>query len=376
MFRSSRLLVTKESISNFEILLIAVISIMPLVNVSNTGIEQVALGITLVLLILIFFQNINISRRRIHFMIIYLNMVSIGITVCFHGGIGSAVMALNLIFSAMIYNNIEITSGIYKRLHLIIAIVLTFYVLTSDISYIWTTNVTDLFGNKFNSNMFAMFTLAAYLHWICFLFESKLYGWKRAIVFFSLSFVSVYYIWISESRTAVIAIFTFWVLFFFKKNAFKNKEFQKLVIVLLILSCIFPIVYVALANKFSDINILGKSLFSGRQNVWYSAFEIIKEYPVFGSANETMLQDVSGKITVSTHNMMIGFMKMFGIVPSLTIILQFVNNNSNYDFGLRMKIPQFAFIATMPCIYFESFYTNSHLYMLFALFLLEFIRKK
>ena len=76
---------------------------------------------------------------------------------------------------------------------------------------------------------------------------------------------------------------------------------------------------------------------------------------------------------MSTHNMMLGLMKMFGIVPSVTVVQQLVNNNSNADLGVRMKIPQFAFIATIPCAFFESFYTNSHLYMLFAFFLLEFI---
>ena len=285
-------------------------------------------------------------------------------------------MAMNLILAAMIYNNIKITSRAYKRLHGFLAIVLTFYVLTTDISYIWTTNVTDLIGNQFNSNMFAMFILAAYLHWICFLFESKFDGWKNALIFVALSGMAVYYIWISASRTAIIAVFTFWILFFLKQKPFGNKEFYYLTVMLLILSCLFPIIYIALANKFTGVTVLGKSLFSGRQDVWQSAFEIIKKHPFFGSANEVMLRDVSGKLTVSTHNMMLGFIKMFGIIPSLTIVLQLVNNNSNVSFGFRMKIPQFAFLATMPCIFFESFYTNSHLYMLFALFLLEFERKE
>lgn len=366
----------KRSIINFELLLIAVLSLTPLINISNTVIEQAALCTTLVLLVLLIFQNIRVIGKRIRLIIIYLNIVSIAITVFFHGGFGSAVMAMNLILAAMIYNNIKIERAVYKKLHLILAIVLTFYVLTADISYIGTTNVGDIFGNQFNSNMFAMLTLAAYLHWICFLFESKLRRWKRVITFTVLSCVTIYYVWISKSRTAIIAVLFFWVLFFLKKSAFENKKFHALVVMLLIASCVFPIIYVAIANKFANIIILDKSFFSGRQNVWNSAFEAIVKYPIFGSANEVMLRDVSGRMTVSTHNMMLGFMKMFGIVPSVTIILYLVNNNANSHYGLRLRIPQFAFMATIPCVFFESFYTNSHLYMLFAFFMLEFIAKE
>lgn len=368
-----KLLITKENICGFEIALLAFLSVLPLINISNTGIEQLALSITLGVLLLMFLQNIRVLGKRLRFLIIYLNAASIIITVCFHGGFGSAVMAMNLILAAMIYNNIEINQTIYVRLHLFLAVALTFYIATADISYIWTTVVTDLFGNTFNSNMFAMFTLAAYLHWICFLFESRIRGWKRNTAFIVLSVFSIYLIWISESRTAIIAVLLFLFLFFFKKNAFGNREFHVLTVLSLILSCVFPIIYVALANKFAGVTVLGKSLFSGRQDVWKSTFNIIKEHPIFGSANEILLHDVGGKLTMSTHNMMLGLMKMFGIVPSVTVVQQLVNNNSNADFGVRMKIPQFAFIATIPCAFFESFYTNSHLYMLFAFFLLEFI---
>ena len=376
MFQHNKILLTKENICGFEVVLLAFLSVVPLINISNTGIEQLALSVTLVVLLLMFFQNIRVIGKRLRFLIIYLNAASIIITVCFHGGFGSAVMAMNLILVAMIYNNIEINQTIYVRLHLFLAVVLSLYIITADISYIWTTTVTDLFGNTFNSNMFAMFTLAAYLHWICFLFESRIKGWKRNTSFIALSVLSIYLIWISESRTAIIAILLFWFLFFFKKNAFRNIEFHVLTVLLLILSCVFPIIYVALANKFVGVTVLGKSLFSGRQDVWKSTFNIIKEHPIFGSANEILLHDVGGKLTVSTHNMMLGLMKMFGIVPSVTIVQQLVNNNSNANFGVRMKIPQFAFIATIPCAFFESFYTNSHLYMLFAFFLLEFITKE
>ena len=376
MFQHNKLLLTKENICGFEVVLLAFLSVVPLINISNTGIEQLALSVTLVVLLLMFFQNIRVIGKRLRFLIIYLNAASIMITVCFHGGFGSAVMAMNLILVAMIYNNIEINQTIYVRLHLFLAVVLSLYIITADISYIWTTTVTDLFGNTFNSNMFAMFTLAAYLHWICFLFESRIKGWKRNTSFIALSVLSIYLIWISESRTAIIAILLFWFLFFFKKNAFRNREFHVLTVLLLILSCVFPIIYVALANKFAGVTVLGKSLFSGRQDVWKSTFNIIKEHPIFGSANEILLHDVGGKLTVSTHNMMLGLMKMFGIMPSVTVAQQLVNNNSNANFGVRMKIPQFAFIATIPCAFFESFYTNSHLYMLFAFFLLEFITKE
>ena len=42
-----KLLITKENICGFEIALLAFLSVLPLINISNTGIEQLALSITL-----------------------------------------------------------------------------------------------------------------------------------------------------------------------------------------------------------------------------------------------------------------------------------------------------------------------------------------
>lgn len=95
-----KLLITKENICGFEIALLAFLSVLPLINISNTGIEQLALSITLGVLLLMFLQNIRVLGKRLRFLIIYLNATSIIITVCFHGGFGSAVMAMNLILAA------------------------------------------------------------------------------------------------------------------------------------------------------------------------------------------------------------------------------------------------------------------------------------
>lgn len=376
MVRLKRLLTPNENIIHFEVLLIALLSVIPFINISNTGIEKLTLCITFVLLLLLFFQNIRVIGERWHFLVICLNAVSICITVCLHGGFGSAVIAMNLILAAMIYNNIEISADLYTKLHLLLAVVLTFYIVTSDASVIRSTIVTDLFGNDYNSNMFAMITLAAFLHWICALFESKLRGRKRVIAFLAITCISLYYILISRSRTAMISFVVFWALFLFKKKPFDNKQFRIITVVSLMLCCVLPIVYIALANQLGSITILGKNIFSGRQIVWQSTFDIIKRYPIFGNANELPLQNVEGQFTASTHNMMLGYMKMFGIVPTITIILMLANNSANGRFGLRKSIPQFAFLAAIPCAFFESFYTNSQLYMLYAFFLLAFIKKK
>lgn len=376
MFPHKKLLLTKEDACGFEILLIAFLSIVSIIGGPNTGIEQAALCITLGLLLSMLLQNIHVMGKRRRLLVVYLNVASIMITVCFHGGFGSAIMAMNLLLAAMVYNNIEIKRAVYVRLHLFLAVAVTFYVMTADISNIWA--ITDLTGNEVNPNTIGMFALAAYLHWICFLFERMVKGWKRSIAFILLSMGFVFLILVSKSRTSLLAICLFWALFFLRKNAFGNKEFHILTVVLLVISVIFPVVYIALANQFAEtgIIVLGKNLFSGRQVVWQSVFDSIKQYPIFGSANELPIQNVGGQTTGSAHSMMLGYMKMFGIIPTVTIMLMFVNNHANDRFGMRRKIPQFAFLATIPCNFFENLYTDTRFYMLFAFFLLEFVAKE
>ena len=67
MFRHNSFLLKKETVDEFEVLLIALLSVVPLINVSNTGIERAALSATLVVLTLIFCRNIQVLGKRMRF---------------------------------------------------------------------------------------------------------------------------------------------------------------------------------------------------------------------------------------------------------------------------------------------------------------------
>lgn len=368
-------MLTTEKIIELKILLIAILQVLSLVDIGNERLEQAILIVTLILLLSLLGKNINVLGKKQNFLLLCLNIASIITTVILHGGSGSAVMFLNLLLASLIFNNIKISEKTYLELHAFVAIVVTAYIVTVDISRIYSTVVVDIFKNRFNSNMFAMFTVVAYFHWACLIFECKAGRWKKLVLFSMVSIVAVYYILVSKSRTSILSVLVFLGLTLFKKSGFSKKWFRRLTVGTLLMCCLFPLLYISLAERYTGVVFGGKGVFSGRQIIWKSAFEIIKNYPIFGNGNEIMLRDVGNHLTVSAHNMMIGIMKMFGVVPTLTTIFMLVNNNSNKSLGERAKIPQYAFIATFPCIFFESIYTNSHLYMLFAFFLLEFIAR-
>lgn len=369
------LLLTTEKIVELKILLIAILQVLPLVDIENERLEQATLIVTLILLLSLLGKNTNVLGKKRNFLLLYLNIASIITTVILHGGSGSAVMFLNLLLASLIFNNTEISEKTYFELHAFLAIVVTAYIVTVDISRIYSTVVVDVFKNRFNSNMFAMFTLVAYFHWTCLIFECKATQWKKLVLLSVISIFAFYYILASKSRTAILSVLVFLGLTLFKKTGFSKKWFHRLTIGTLLMCCLFPVLYISLAERYTGIVFGGKGVFSGRQIIWKSAIEIIRNYPVFGNGNEIMFRDVGNHLTVSAHNMMIGIMKMFGVVPTLTILFMLVNNNSNKSLGKRERIPQYAFIATFPCVFFESIYTNSHLYMLFAFFLLEFIAR-
>lgn len=371
-----QMIISKKKLTERMLVIISALQILSLLNMSNVVMEQMVLVITCVLLMLMMAINPETLGARWHLLIILANMTTIIITIVFHSGIGSAIMLVNLLLISFLFNNISISLTTYRTMHIILAVLLSAYVMTSSISTVNNTIVYDFLGNRYNSNMFAMFSLAMFLHWVCFLYTCDFKKRTRNVLYVVLSLAAGYYIVISHSRTSLLAILLFWILVIKKRFPFKNKHYRYVSTFALLFGCLFPVVYVWLSRELQEVVVLGKNLFSGRQIVWKSAMEEISKYPLFGSGNDFMFAEVGGGTTASAHNMMLGILKMFGIIPAVSIMLFLVNTNYINNRRTRNRIPQFAFLASLICTLFESFYTNSYLYLLFSVFLISFIDER
>jgi O-antigen ligase len=142
----------------------------------------------------------------------------------------------------------------------------------------------------------------------------------------------------------------------------------------MILSIAFTFVYILLYENFSNLTILGKRLFTGREIVWTSAFEHIKNSFLIGNGTDVVLDTVGGGTTVSAHNMLLSLWYTLGLVPVGTTVFFFVNKLKGKEGAVVDKISQLAFIATLFVCFFESFYTDPNIQIFFLLFLINNIK--
>lgn len=374
--RGKKIILTDQKVYAVVLVILILLQAYSIFNISNTAIEQRVIILSSVGAVIMLLVNYKVIGSTWNFLLLMLCVGSLTITCILHSGLGSALMAFNLLIFAVIFNNICVPQSLYRVIHILCAILLTYYLLTIDMTTAYSTTVMDRFGNRLNTNVVALWALAALLHWVSFLYTQDTKRWLKGLLFVILSVFAGYYIITCNSRTALIAVIFFWVLCIFSHRPISNHTYRKLSIILLLLSLLFPLIYIGLIGKITNFQFLGKSFFSGRQNVWNDAFESIRKYPIFGSGNDVMMMNVQGTYTSSAHNMLLGMWKMFGIIPTYTIAFFLVNNNNNASFGDRNRIAQFAFLSSLVCCFFESFYTYSHLYFFYVLFLISFVKPK
>lgn len=372
--RNRKFLLSDQKVYAILLFFLLILQFYSNFNISNSNVDGKVIFITSIAAIVMFLKNFRVIGSLWNLILIMITILSLIITVIMHTGTGSALLTFNLILFILIFNNIQVSTFFYKAMHLFCAIGLTYYLLQINMNTSYTTIVQDKFGNLLNTNVVALWTLASFLHWVCYLDTVKLNKYIKIILYILISFLSGYYIFMCNSRTAILSIFAFWILSFLLKKSIKRTTFRIVTMVILAISVILPIIYLILFKYLSNFMLFGKNFFSGRQLVWQSVIDLIKEYPVFGSGNDFLLTNVDRSYTASAHNMLLGLIKMFGFLPAFSIFIYFVNNNANKSLGERNRISQIAFLSSLICCFFESFYTYSHLYLFFLLFLLSFIK--
>lgn len=126
------------------------------------------------------------------------------------------------------------------------------------------------------------------------------------------------------SRTAMLGIILFTVLYIFFRAGKKSCKPKTAFILMLIISfmglgvaylyaeILFPII------GYGNITILGKDLFSGRQEIWDFTFDSIRENLWFGVGNhlnETYYQQGYYELVMNAHNQPLGLLAAFGLCP-------------------------------------------------------------
>ena len=126
-----------------------------------------------------------------------------------------------------------------------------------------------------------------------------------------------------------------------------------------------------LSDRIGGINILGKSLFTGRETVWQSAFGLISESTIFGNGTDFLLDTVGGNKTASAHNTLLSIWYTLGVIPTATVAFFFVNGGGEK----RDKVTQLALLSSLFICFFESFYADPTIALFFLPFLLSKVKR-
>ncbi len=361
-----------QKTSYLEITLLAVLSVFAVIFYDVWEFDRILiiLETLCVLLIMVRYRREIYERNIFPVVLCGLSLLSMALTVFLHGGIGMALVVINNLFICLSFNNIRIPKKNYSLIHLITALGLTAYILASRIDLSGYVKIFTPFQDRINENMFSIIVLACVFHYIAFIScQDITFGLKW--VFYTVVFsAGLIYILITKCRTTLIAYGVFLLLFIFKEKPFSNFTFSAIVKTVLSLSLLFTVAYVFLHQIFGQITILGKGLFTGREIIWESAFGQIKDYFVFGSGTEFQVETVNSGTTYSIHNTLLGIWKSFGLIPTVSFILIFINDMRNVD-GKRYQTAEFALLSCLIICFFESFFTESTLYLLFLTFLLS-----
>ena len=297
-----------------------------------------------------------------------LNSASLIVTGVYYSSWGSIIQYLAMLMLLLVLNDIVLPKNVYKNIHLLTFVLLTLYILTIRIPDN-LSHIVDIFGAKVNPNMMALLTLAGYGHFKCFLDMTEIN--KNARIFLNLASIVLFGLKILqlECRSVMIVFALFLVALLIIKKPLKYKTYKAFTVLVMAASLLFVFLYLWLYRNVPNVQIFGKSLFTGRQLIWGSAQEIIKEHIIFGCGNTIEFATINNLYTTTSHNTLVGIWKILGIIPVITFVAMLANKSTSEKKFFYVKTSQLFFVCSMIICFFESFYTDAALFVFYLLFL-------
>lgn len=315
----------------------------------------------------------NLKKRR-NLLLLAINCASVAVTIFYHSGVGVALAFFNLLVAILIFNRIALERREKQILHFISSALLLLLCLSANFGEV---TIKDFLGRALNPNVVGMLLLSLLLH--TYIYISGLdVNRKKRLVFLSLTIlVFGYLIYLTACRSAMISLAVF-LLFLLLGRIYKRDipyfVYKFFSVGILILSLLFTFAYVILSEKLEGIEVLGKSLFTGRETVWQSAFGLISESAIFGNGTDFLLDTVGGNKTASAHNTLLSIWYTLGVIPTATVTFFFVNGGDGE--AKRDRVTQFALLSSLFICFFESFYADPTIALFFLPFLLSKVKKE
>ena len=334
-------------------------------------IDKVSIAGSAAVISLMFMINIKYLKFW-QYCLVLLNLLSLTMTLVLSNGVGLGVVLTAFYFttSIVLYNSISFDKKAINISRYIIcgAILLLFAMskYTKSINGNWIHVFSRITERKINNNSIAILIVAVTLLFVVLLkkyYESK--GKGSLTVVGAITVLGMIAAYPFGGRIAIASIALFFVLLMLRGIKIKTSLYSPLCIIMFILAIIIPVIYINLYHLVGNFTFMGKDFFTGRQNIWYEAFEQISAHPIFGSGTVLTFNDI-GYATESTHNAMLGIWKNVGIVPLVTVIVCFFKRRYEY-----IKLEDRAIFAFLIIMFTESFFMDSHFSFIFLVFMLR-----
>lgn len=358
-----------QKVMEHALFCLVVVALINILGFSYRQIEHLCIIVSFVLLTILALYS-QLLTNSLFLVIFMLNIFSVVFTIYLYGGEATVLNLFNILFALLVLSNTQINITIYRRIHLLSAVILSFYILTTDLSTIDFAYCYSLFGGRLNSNSYGILTLANYYCWTCYL---STYKKRKALLIFAnagILLVSVYLLFISGCRTTIGAIAVFLFLGLIRKKSIPYRQFRCIIILIILMNLVLVPLYINLADNNIDVVLFGKSLFSGREYVWKSAWNHFLNSPWIGNGGSISLVGPRNTTTVSAHNTLLNILYTLGVIPAASFIFMLGRRLPERRHYTYNRIAQLAFLSSLVLSFFESFYTDSHFFVFYLILLL------
>lgn len=352
----------KISINNIVLSILYILLLIGSLNASGSRIGILALSLVIAFTNIFYFLRILYKRyiKISDIIILFLTVIYIIVSmVSSQNGLGNRGITNTFEFVACIgvylyFSNSEWNNKVILLIYRISIVFVLFHFL------VW---IAKGFGREFssiypNSNILGPFMFIAIYFILLRIFTTK----KRLIPYIFL-LIALVILLASDTRSVLLSMFIGAIIYFIWNTIVKNKGLSIFLFILIIVSFgSIVFVYPKLPNwsQYGKLEAwmlehTGKSIMSGRADIWGRLNNLIDLRPIFGFGPNTVATDVIGR-DASSHNLYINMALQIGYLGLLifililfTIFMSYISKGSNR----LVKLSVAAFIAILAHQLFE-----------------------
>lgn len=233
-----------------------------------------------------------------------------------HNSMGAIVQYISVFGTIYYFKNKQISNDFYNGIVVCCLFIFFFYAFTAWGAY--EKFIMDMF-NHVNTNMIAFIVFYSYVV-IYLFFQTRHYRVNKKKYLVIIYILAVCMIYVVRCRTSLMAILFWGVCNFILPSELWNNKKKVMILVMgiIVMGCIFPVIYVGLADNIElsqeIYNLTGKYLFTGRELIWKRLFEYMAENKLsfwigIGSNSEYLFGQ-----GYSLHNSYLGIVLNYGFI--------------------------------------------------------------